>query len=133
MTNFITAVEAASEIATEVSPAPVTFDRISSASDVKARLDWGEPAFTIIDVRDRQSFNQERIQGAIFYAADQWIEQVSQTLEANRDIYVYGASEEDAIRAAFQLDESGFQKVAVMEGGLSAWKAIGGVTEGRKA
>jgi rhodanese-related sulfurtransferase len=32
---------------------------------LKERLDWGEPALTIIDVRDRDAFNISHICGAI--------------------------------------------------------------------
>ena len=125
------AVEATQEIVNEVSPAPVGFDRITSAQDLKARLDWGEPAFTIIDVRDRNSFNQQRIQGAIHYTPDQLVKRVQETLESNRDIYIYADEDGAAINAASQLDQAGFQKVAVLEGGLKAWRAASGAVEGR--
>jgi rhodanese-related sulfurtransferase len=32
---------------------------------LKKRLDWGEPALTIIDVRDREAFNTSHITGAV--------------------------------------------------------------------
>ncbi|PSN12432.1 rhodanese-like domain-containing protein, partial [filamentous cyanobacterium CCP5] len=37
----------------------------ATVQDLKTRLDWGEPALTIIDVRDREAFNLLHIQGAI--------------------------------------------------------------------
>jgi rhodanese-related sulfurtransferase len=131
MSEIVDAVEAAQEIANEVSPAPQTFERFTSAEDLKARLNWGEPALTIIDVRDREQFNEQRIQGAIPYPADELVKRAQETLESNRDIYIYADDEGAAVNAASQLDQAGFQKVAVLEGGLKAWKAAAGAVEGR--
>ena len=133
MVGIPSAVNAAQEIAAEISPAPVGFDRIASAQDVIARLQWGRPDLTIIDVRDRTSFNTERITGAVLIDRDQLISQVSQLAEQNRDIYVYGQADQSIINAATQLDRAGFKRVAILEGGLSAWKSAQGPTEGRHA
>ncbi len=133
MSEIQDAVDAVQEVAAEVSPAPVEFNNVTSAADVKARLDWGEPAFTMIDVRDRASYNEKRIAGAIPGASEEELSRVRQTLEADRDIYVYGGSDDEAKRVASQLSESGFGRVSVIEGGLSAWNAAGGLTEGRDA
>lgn len=116
-------------------PAPEatkTFKTQSTAFDVKSRLLWGEPGLTIIDVRDRDSFNELRIMGAIAAPMQQGnaSEQMS-TLEANRDIYVYGASDAESNQVAQELRNAGFRKVAIIEGGLDAWMDIAGPTEGR--
>ena len=131
MSGIVDAVESVQEIAAEVSPAPATFDNIASATDLKARLDWGEPALTIIDVRDRESFNNERIMGAISLPIEKLAAQAGQTLEAERDIYVYGDTDEATARAATQLHTAGFERIAVIKGGLPAWREAGGLTEGR--
>jgi len=133
MVGLPSALDAAQEIAEEISPAPVTFKRISSATALKRRLDWGKPDLTIIDVRDRASFNQERITGAVLVDREDLIPQVNAMLEVNRDIYIYGADEKRVINAASQLDRAGFYRVAILEGGLAAWKAVKGPTEGRSA
>jgi len=104
MVGLPSAINAVQELVEEISPAPVTFKRISSAKALKNRLDWGKPDLTIIDVRDRYAFNQERITGAVLVDLEHLIHQVNQMLEINRDIYIYGASEEDTINAASQLD-----------------------------
>lgn len=127
------AVNAVQEIAEELSPAPVFFRRTSSAKALINRLNWGKPDLTIIDVRDRQSYNQERITGAILMPIDTLLQQVQRTLEANRDIYIYGATDEATINAATRLDGAGFHRVAILDGGLNAWKAAKGPTEGRVA
>ncbi|MBE9064568.1 rhodanese-like domain-containing protein [cf. Phormidesmis sp. LEGE 11477] len=114
---------------------PVTtkaeYDTVATPSDVKSRLDWGEPALTIIDIRDREAFNNERIMGAVSMPTDVLVERVKQSMTPERDIFVYGESDKDTSAAAIQLQEAGFQKVSVIKGGLPAWKAINGAVEGR--
>ena len=115
---------------------PVTtkaeYDTIATPSDVKSRLDWGEPALTIIDVRDRQAFNNERIMGAVSLpTGENLAERAKQSMSPERDIFVYGESDEDTAAAAMRLQEAGFQKVSAIKGGLPAWKAINGAVEGR--
>lgn len=133
MVGLPSAISAVQEIATEVSPAPVQFKRAATAKHLKARLDWGEPALTIIDVRDRSSYNRDRITGAVSVPLDSLVQTVGQMAELDRDIYLYGESEGDAINAATKLDQAGFDRVSVLEGGLPAWKAVKGATEGQKA
>lgn len=131
MSEIERAVDAVQEVVAEVSPAPVEFNKMTSATDVKARLDWGEPALTIIDIRDRESYNDRRIAGAIPGASEEELKRVRESLEAERDIYVYGNSDDDGKRVAADLEKAGFERVAVLKGGLSAWKSAGGLTEGR--
>jgi rhodanese-related sulfurtransferase len=102
----------------------------SSAQALKDRLQWGEPAFTILDVRDRTTFNQSRIMGAMPMSIDELPDRAKASLELNRDIYVYGENDEQSAQAAAKLREAGFERVSELRGGLAAWKAIGGPTEG---
>lgn len=113
-----------------VTPTPPGFKPESSPKDLKSRLEWGEPAFTILDVRDRESFNKGHILGAMAMPADQLVERAQSSIQKERDIYVYGASDSETAQAASQLRESGFRKVAELKGGLEGWKAISGPTEG---
>ncbi|MBE9079021.1 rhodanese-like domain-containing protein [Romeria aff. gracilis LEGE 07310] len=131
MSGINEGIEAAKQPARQATPAPAKFDTVSSASDLKSRLDWGEPALTIIDVRDRDAFNEERIMGAVSMPSEELVDRAPETLEPNRDIYVYGDSDELTSQAAMQLSDAGFKKVSALRGGLPAWKAIGGTTEGR--
>ena len=105
-------------------------DPKSSANDLKTRLEWGEPAFTIIDVRDRQSYNDSHIMGAISMTMDVLGNSAVKSLAKSRDIYVYGATEEEGSQAVQALKSAGFQNVSQLMGGLAGWKAIGGPTEG---
>ncbi|MEL7242165.1 MAG: rhodanese-like domain-containing protein [Cyanobacteria bacterium J06573_2] len=108
---------------------PVTKKK-TDAHVLKSRLEWGEPAFTIIDVRDRQTYNEGHIMGALPMAMDGLGDAAAKSLAKSRDIYVYGGSDEETTQAAQTLRSSGFENVSELKGGLAAWKAIGGPTEG---
>lgn len=97
---------------------------------VKSRLEWGEPAFTILDVRDRQTYNEGHIMGAMSMPVDQLVNIATVSLDRQRDIYIYGANEEKTSQATQVLRAAGFFHVSALKGGLGAWKAIGGPTEG---
>lgn len=101
----------------------------ASPSELKKRLDWGEPALTIIDIRSRKDFNGSHITGAASIPAAVLVESVSASLELERDIYVYGRDDEQSSEAAHRLREAGYQSVAEIKGGLPAWKAIKGAIE----
>lgn len=104
---------------------------VSTAQALKERLQWGEPALTIIDVRDRNIFNQEHITGAQSIPLAELSETASESLELERDIYVYGDDQAQTTDAAGKLREANFSKVSELEGGLEAWKEISGATEGQ--
>lgn len=94
----------------------------SSIGALKDRLDWGEPALTIVDVRDRNIFNASHIMGAIAMPMNELVTQARASLELIRDIYVYGETEEQTADAAFKLRQIGYQNVAELIGGFTAWK-----------
>jgi rhodanese-related sulfurtransferase len=102
----------------------------SSAQALKQRLEWGEPAFTVLDVRDRTAFNQLRILGAITMPIEELPDRATATIQPTREIYVYGENDEQSAQAAAKLREAGLGNVSELRGGLDAWKAIGGPTEG---
>ncbi|AFZ15209.1 Rhodanese-like protein [Crinalium epipsammum PCC 9333] len=114
----------------EVTPTPPGMKSQSSVEDLKSRLEWGEPAFTILDVRDRETFNDGHIMGAMAMPVDQLVDRAKSSLEPSRDIYVYGETDEATASAASSLRQAGFECVAELKGGFAAWKAIGGATEG---
>jgi rhodanese-related sulfurtransferase len=98
--------------------------------DLKSRLEWGQPGFTILDVRDRHTFNHGHIMGAIPIALDDLASRAKSSLHTDRHIYIYGESNEQAANAAQSLREAGFKHVSELTGGLDAWKSAGGATEG---
>lgn len=117
---------------TDSLPSPPPFQTHSSPRALKERLEWGEPALTIIDVRDRNEFNQEHILGAMPMPVDELVERAEPTIAKSRDIYLYGSHSDESARAAESLRSVGFTNVAQIEGGLEAWKAISGSTDGSK-
>src|SRR4028119_755521 len=102
----------------------------SSAQALKQRLEWGEPAFTVLDVRERTAFNQSRILGAMTMSMEELVDRAKSSLEPIREIYIYGETDEQSAEAANKLREAGFNSVSELRGGLAGWKAIGGPTEG---
>lgn len=106
-------------------PKPSPLREISRVYDLKERLDWGEPALTIIDVRDREAFNERHVMGAISIPHIELIERAQESLEFDRDLYVYAETDEESAEAAERLRQAGFQKVSLLRGGVAAWKAAG--------
>ncbi|MEL6440167.1 MAG: rhodanese-like domain-containing protein [Cyanobacteria bacterium J06621_8] len=114
------------EVLTAAIPTPPEATPVASAQALKERLRWGEPALTILDGRDREAFLEERIRGAML------LEDTGNFAE-NRDIYVYASSDEETAAAADKLRQAGYSNVSQLQGGLAAWKAVKGATEGRAA
>jgi len=104
-------------------PKPAPMQETSRVYDLKSRLDWGEPALTIIDIRDRSLFNESHIMGAISMPANELINRIQSALEYDRDIYLYSSTDDETAEAATQLRAAGYQKVSVLRGGVAAWKA----------
>ena len=109
------------------SPSPLK--SAASPAELKKRLDWGEPALTIIDIRSKEAFLEGHITGAVPVADAVLVKSASTNLEVERDIYVYGSNDEQSAAAAQRLREAGYQSVAELKGGLPAWRAIKGSVE----
>ena len=114
-----------------VTPTPPAQQRThSSAQALKQRLEWGEVASTMLDIRDRTSFNQSHIMGAMAMPMDEVVERAKSSLEPEREIYIYGETDEQTAEVANKMRQAGFPAVSELRGGLAGWKAIGGPTEG---
>ncbi len=105
----------------------------SRVYDLKERLDWGEPALTIIDVRDRDAFNTSHVMGAVSLPMSQLVSGTLNNFELDRDIYIYGRNEEETATAAIILRAAGYNSVAELLGCLASWKAAGFAIEGNSA
>jgi rhodanese-related sulfurtransferase len=105
-------------------------DLIADVHDLKSRLEWGQPAFTIIDVRDRHTYNRSRITGAIQIPLDELAQRAKIALHKERHIYVYGDNDQQTTQAAQILQQAGFTNAVEIKGGLTAWKTVGGAIEG---
>jgi rhodanese-related sulfurtransferase len=106
-------------------PKPSPLRPESRVYDLKERLDWGEPALTIIDVRDRADFNESHITGAISMPVEALLATATRCFEATRDLYIYSNTDEESMAVAEQLRRAGFLRVAIVRGGVAAWKAAG--------
>lgn len=106
-------------------PLPPPLKARSLVYDLKARLDWGKPALTILDVRDRSLFNASHISGALSMPVDELIDRARTSLPLNRDLYIYGETDEESAEIADRLRAAGYRNVSEIRGGVSAWKAVG--------
>jgi rhodanese-related sulfurtransferase len=106
-------------------PAPPPLKAQSRVYDLKARLDWGEPALTIVDVRDRSQFNSHHIMGAVCMPISELTGRALTSLELDRDIYIYGETDDETVEAAVQLRQVGYRNISELRGGVAAWKAVG--------
>lgn len=131
MANVENAIKNAKDKLPNVTPTPPDLHAQATAHELKSRLNWGEPALTIVDVRDRDSFNGYRILGAISMPLNELAGWAESSLEHKRDIYVYGSSDDETASAAKILRDAGFLRVSELKGGLNAWKEIDGSVEGR--
>jgi rhodanese-related sulfurtransferase len=114
----------------DIIPAPPGLHSIATSHELKSRLEWGEPGLTILDTRDSSAFHQCHIMGAMNTPMDSLIGVAESSLSPKRDIYIYGATDEDTAAAANTLRGAGFQNVAQLQGGLTTWREIGGALEG---
>lgn len=121
---------------TVTSPLPTPPEQqlpVSSAQALKERLDWGEPALTILDARENEVYLQEHILGAMCVSSEDLQTRFMNSLAKNRDIYIYGDNDTQAELVADKFREEGFSNVSQLQGGLAGWKAVAGATEGRSA
>jgi rhodanese-related sulfurtransferase len=133
MENLQDAIEDIKEALPNLTPTPPDLKSSSAPQDLKSRLEWGEPALTIVDVRDRETFNRLHINGAMPMPLPELADRAKAGLQLERDIYVYGSSEQETAQAAATLRESGFRNVAELQGGLEGWKAIDGAIDGSES
>ena len=103
-------------------PIPGAIQDRSSVNTLKKRLDWGEPALTIVDVRSRVLFDLDRILGSISMPMDEPADLTLSSLELNRDLYLYADTDKQTAEAANKLRQAGYQNVSELIGGLTAWK-----------
>lgn len=105
-------------------PTPPPLKAKSLVYELKARIDWGAPGLTIVDVRDRTQFHFSHIQGAVSMPMPELVDRALSSLELTRDIYIYGEIDEETAQAAAKLRASGYQYVSELRGGVAAWKAV---------
>jgi rhodanese-related sulfurtransferase len=130
MTDIQDAIVSAKDKMPNVTPIPPSFHSRASVHELKSRLNWGEPGLTILDLRDHATFGECHIMGAMNMPSEGLAELAQASLAHTRDIYVYGASDQESASGAATLRSAGFEHVAELKGGLTAWREIDGSIEG---
>lgn len=99
--------------------------RECTVSDVKARLERGEP-FYFVDVREDDEFAQDHAAGAI-HIGKGVIERDIETAIPNRQapIVLYCGGGYRSVLAADSLRLMGYTNVISMDGGIKVWRAAG--------
>lgn len=79
----------------------------------------------------RKHARGEQIRGAVRYDQQALLseERLALPLDRDRQIVVYADDDEGAQRVAARLREQGYEKTAVLDGGIEAWKEAGMPTE----
>lgn len=109
-----------------------------TAEELKAKLASNQPV-TIIDVRSPQGYaaSTTTIKGAIHFKARKIKSRLKyaplKDLPKDREIVTYCAcpNDESSISAAQVLQESGFKRVRVLQGGWNEWLRANGPVEPR--
>jgi rhodanese-related sulfurtransferase len=114
-----------------LTPTPVIL-KASTAYELKSRLQWGDRALTIIDVREPEIFNRGHIAGAVSVPFPRLTDLAKSALHRHRHIYIYGESDDRSLAAMQTLQGVGFTSVTQIIGGLAAWREIAGSTERKK-
>jgi rhodanese-related sulfurtransferase len=89
-----------------------------------------KPALSISDIRDPETFSREPLTGANSAPLGQIGDLARSALPRHREIYVYGASDEQSLRAVQVLLSNGFMNVTQIIGGVAACHELAGATEG---
>ncbi len=107
--------------------------RLMSSTELHQRIEKGED-FVLIDVLNSEAFDKEHIPGAVNIPLTELGARAKRDLSRNQRIVVYGKDhdENSSNQASNLLEELGFRKVADFDGGISAWKKAGFLTEGNE-
>ena len=130
MENVDDTIKAVKDKLPNLTPTPPDLHAHATVHELKSRLNLGEPALTIFDVRNQAAFRDCRIMGAMSLTLDSLQRGERPSLETKRDIYVYGDTDDESVTAANLIRSYGFTRVAELRGGLKAWQSVGGAVEG---
>jgi len=116
----------------EMSHIPVP--NVITTQELKNRLDWGEPAITILDVRPAALYGESHLRGASSAPLDELEERVREItgrMESGLDRQIIVYSDRDGLsgRAVARLVELGYLYVMDYVDGFSAWRSAGFPTE----
>ncbi|MGJ3242440.1 MAG: YceI family protein [Opitutales bacterium] len=112
-------------------PGSITFQDVAS---VKNHIDAGAPV-TVLDIRSSEAFDLGHIptaQNACVYEVA-FLDKVKERVpDPSTSVIVYGenATFRAAEVAAYRLQRAGYKEVVALQGGLAAWRTVGGPVEG---
>ena len=97
-----------------------------SLEELKARIDSGSDDFIILDVRERDAFEQGHIVGARLLPRGQLELRVNEELpDPTRRVLACCEFGRISTLAAATLREMGFQRAVALDGGVKAWRDAG--------
>lgn len=97
-----------------------------SLADLKARIDAAEENFIVLDVRERDAYEQGHIPGARLLPRGQLELRVNEDLpDPTRRILAYCEFGRISTLTAATLRELGFQRAVALDGGMKAWRGAG--------
>jgi glyoxylase-like metal-dependent hydrolase (beta-lactamase superfamily II)/rhodanese-related sulfurtransferase len=105
-----------------------------SLEELKARVEGGDPDLVILDVRERDAFEEGHIAGARLLPRGQLELRVNQELpDPTRRILTYCELGRISTLAAATLRTMGFQRAVALDGGIIAWREAGYPLQGGKS
>src|SRR5262245_23942602 len=100
--------------------------RQSGVDEVEQRIKKSEPGMTVLDVREKDEWDEGHLEGATFIPRG-FLEQKIEKAVTDKDtpIIVYCAGGTRSAMAAKSLKELGYTNVVSMIGGFNEWKNAG--------
>jgi len=97
-----------------------------SLAELKARIEAGEDDLIVLDVRERDAYEEAHIPGARLLPRGQLELRVNHDLpDPTRRILAYCEFGRISTLAAATLHEMGFQRAVALDGGMKAWRENG--------
>jgi len=97
-----------------------------SLEELKARVEHGDPDLVILDVRERDAYEDGHIAGARLLPRGQLELRVNQELpDPTRRVLTYCEFGRISTLAAATLRTMGFQRAVALDGGIMAWRESG--------
>lgn len=94
-----------------------------TTEQLRERLESGSHDFVLLDVIDQPAYNFQHLPQAINIPLEELDHRAYKVLPKNKEIIIYCDTKNcsDAIAAARQLQQKGYDHLTVLDGGLSAW------------
>ncbi|MET0517749.1 MAG: MBL fold metallo-hydrolase [Burkholderiaceae bacterium] len=97
-----------------------------SLAELERRIRSGEPDLIVLDVRERDDFDQGHVPGAQLLPRGQLELRVNQDLpDPTKRILVYCELGRISTLAAATLRQMGFQRAVALDGGMKSWREAG--------